>query len=44
MRVFAGAALKCEGTIVLCEEGEAEGHVLIVTFPEEDNGTPETNS
>ncbi len=29
MRMFAGVALKCEGTIVVCEAGEDEGHVLI---------------
>jgi hypothetical protein len=37
-------ALKCEGTIVVCEAGEDEGHVLIAKVPEADNETPETNS
>ncbi len=27
--MFAGGALKCEGTIVVCQAGEDEGHVLI---------------
>jgi hypothetical protein len=27
--MFSGVALKWEGTIVLCEAGEDEGHVLV---------------
>ncbi len=42
--MFAGVALECEGTIVVCEAGEEESHAVIVRIPEEDNGTPETNS
>jgi hypothetical protein len=41
--MFAGVALKCEGTIVVCEVRKEKRHVLIAKAPEEDNGIPETN-